>query len=334
MGGEPNFDEPLGSKLSEAVLQLHRGSREWSLESLPHRAFDVVRGLIPFDSGMWGTASNDPHHMHNVHLDHQPREMIEEYIAGFQEVDPMRDRVSALPGVTVNLSDLMTREDLCASRIHREFMSKWGLEWVLCTVQIEPVSSLIGFMSLWRNDPGRPFNETERRLKQFLVPHLMDAYRESRVRHIRASAYPAMAARRASAICDRFGVLHVIEDPFLALMREEWPTWRSAQLPQPLSSLLAGVDGRAYRGARVVISMSRIGDLALLEARKIMAMDRLTAREREIADHYSAGRSNQEIADVLRISAATVRNHLSALYRKLEIANKTQLIRLVDEARP
>lgn len=327
------FDEVLSRRLSEAVLHLHKGAREWPVASFQARAFEVVRGLIPFDSGMWGTASNDPHHMHSVHLDHQPREMIEEYMAGYQELDLVRPRVSAQPGVTVNLSDFMTREEQNACMIYREYMSRWGLECVLCTVLIEPVSSLIGFMSLWRKDPQKLFSETERRIKQFLVPHLMDAYREAQLRHMRAGARPASGARRAAAICDRFGILHAIEDSFVALLHEEWPAWRSAQLPQPLSSLSAESAGGAYRGALIVVDSSHFGDLTLLEAHQNTAVDRLTAREREIAKLYALGKTNHEIADALCISASTVRNHLTALYRKLEIANKAQLIRLVDEAR-
>jgi DNA-binding CsgD family transcriptional regulator len=331
---EGDFDEPLAMHLGDAALRLHRGSRAWPAPEFQPRAFELVRELIPFDSGMWGTASNDPHHMHSVHLDRQPREMIEEYIAGYQTIDPMRDRVSANPGVTANLSDFMTREELCASRIHREYMSRWGLECVLCTVLIEPVSSLIGFMSLWRDDPARPFSETERRIKQFLFPHLQEAYRESRLHHLRGTMYPAIAGSRAAAICDRFGVLHAVQEPFVALLREEWPHWRTARLPDELAALAGSRGTDAYRGARIVVGASRGSDLVLLEGRRAQAFDRLTPREREIAAHYASGESNQQISGRLHISAATVRNHVAALYRKLEIGNKAQLVRLVDEARP
>jgi DNA-binding CsgD family transcriptional regulator len=330
-GVEAIGEELLGGALSRAVLELHMGIRDWPPDAFQERAFEVVRRLIPFDSGMWGTASNDPHRMHSVHLDHQPREMIEEYIAGFQEIDPMRDRVSAMPGVSVNLSDFMTREQLLATRIYSEYMRKWGLEWVLCTVQIEPVSSLIGFISLWRRDPARPFSETERRVKQFLVPHLMHAHRESRVRQMRAAAHRGNASQRASAICDRFGVLHLVEEPFVRLVQAEWRQWRSAQLPGPLSRLIERAQGGVHRGAAAVFRASPVGDLVLLEGRTVKPIDRLTAREREVAQHYAQGRTNQEIARTLRISAATVRNHLRKLYGKLDIANKTQLIRQVDE---
>ena len=52
----------------------------------------------------------------------------------------------------------------------------------------------------------------------------------------------------------------------------------------------------------------------------------LTMREFAVAEHYAAGLSYKEIARELGISPATIRNHIAAIYRKLEINNKAQLI--------
>lgn len=326
------LDDALLARLGDAALRIHQGGREWPLPTFQERAFDVLRGLIPFDSGMWGTASNDPNHIHNVHLDRQPREMIERYVVGgFQETDPIRAPASSNPGVTIRLSDISPKADWLAHRYYREFSSKWGICWCLCTVQIEPVSSLVGFMSLWRRDPDDDFSDTERHIKQFMTPHMMDAHREARLRHLRAGAPSAGATRQASAICDRFGILHTIEDAFLALLRLEWPAWRSARLPGPLADLAQSLKDAPYRGNAIVVVASHVSDLMLLEARRISPLDRLTDREREIARLYATGKSNQEIADILQISAATVRNHLATLYRKLQISNKAQLVRLAGE---
>jgi adenylate cyclase len=52
----------------------------------------------------------------------------------------------------------------------------------------------------------------------------------------------------------------------------------------------------------------------------------LSRREITVAGHYAAGRSYKEIARELEIAPATVRNHIAAIYRKLEINNKAQLV--------
>lgn len=51
----------------------------------------------------------------------------------------------------------------------------------------------------------------------------------------------------------------------------------------------------------------------------------LTAREREVAGLIRNGYSNQEIADKLYISAATVKKHTSSIYEKLQISGREQL---------
>jgi DNA-binding NarL/FixJ family response regulator len=52
----------------------------------------------------------------------------------------------------------------------------------------------------------------------------------------------------------------------------------------------------------------------------------LTVREREVLDLIAAGRNNRQIADQLGLSAKTVANHISAIFAKLQVADRTQAI--------
>lgn len=52
----------------------------------------------------------------------------------------------------------------------------------------------------------------------------------------------------------------------------------------------------------------------------------LTSREREILLLLAAGKTNPQIADQLIIGAGTVKTHTLNIYRKLEVANRTQAI--------
>jgi len=54
-------------------------------------------------------------------------------------------------------------------------------------------------------------------------------------------------------------------------------------------------------------------------------LTRLTQREREILGYLSAGADNLKIAVFCHISERTVKAHVSSLYRKLEVENRTQL---------
>jgi LuxR family maltose regulon positive regulatory protein len=52
--------------------------------------------------------------------------------------------------------------------------------------------------------------------------------------------------------------------------------------------------------------------------------DPLSERELEVLRHLAQGLSNQEIADKLFISAGTVKRHISNIYQKLDVHNRTQ----------
>jgi DNA-binding NarL/FixJ family response regulator len=52
----------------------------------------------------------------------------------------------------------------------------------------------------------------------------------------------------------------------------------------------------------------------------------LTAREREVLHHIAAGRSNAAIARELFISGKTVSNHISAIFGKLQVADRAEAI--------
>jgi DNA-binding NarL/FixJ family response regulator len=60
--------------------------------------------------------------------------------------------------------------------------------------------------------------------------------------------------------------------------------------------------------------------------RTVSPFPELTAREREVLDLLAAGHNNHQIAQRLTLSAKTVANHLSAIFAKLQVADRTQAI--------
>jgi DNA-binding NarL/FixJ family response regulator len=58
----------------------------------------------------------------------------------------------------------------------------------------------------------------------------------------------------------------------------------------------------------------------------------LTAREHEVLDLIAAGRSNADLAATLVLSPKTVRNHVSNIFAKLQVADRAQAIVLARDA--
>jgi DNA-binding NarL/FixJ family response regulator len=62
------------------------------------------------------------------------------------------------------------------------------------------------------------------------------------------------------------------------------------------------------------------------------AFPELTAREREILELLAGGRSNQQIAQTVFLSQKTVRNNVSNVFAKLQVADRSEAIVRAREA--
>jgi two-component system response regulator NreC len=67
--------------------------------------------------------------------------------------------------------------------------------------------------------------------------------------------------------------------------------------------------------------------LAQPQERNGNTIDALTDRENEVLAHLADGASNQEIADTLHISPKTVARHRENIMRKLNLRNRTELVK-------
>jgi DNA-binding NarL/FixJ family response regulator len=54
-------------------------------------------------------------------------------------------------------------------------------------------------------------------------------------------------------------------------------------------------------------------------------MAHLTARERQIVASIADGASNRDIARALSVSEQTIKNHLSRIFEKCGVSNRTEL---------
>ena len=55
----------------------------------------------------------------------------------------------------------------------------------------------------------------------------------------------------------------------------------------------------------------------------------LSKKQRRVAEKIAEGMTNAQIADALNVTEATVKQHASAIYRKLGVDNRTQALRLL-----
>ena len=105
------------------------------------------------------------------------------------------------------------------------------------------------------------------------------------------------------------------------VIQREWPI---QQIPDAIRKVMNGGVWLERRVAEQVLeNLLSARDTEDPEAHKIAA---LTPRKREVIDLICQGMRNKTISDKLNISEVTVSHHLTSIYRKLEVDDRTSLV--------
>jgi DNA-binding NarL/FixJ family response regulator len=106
---------------------------------------------------------------------------------------------------------------------------------------------------------------------------------------------------------------------------------KGAQQDEIIRAVRSVAAGQAIFGPSVA---RRIVDYFAGAARAtpVVPFPDLTAREREVLDLIAAGRPNSVIARDLVISGKTVSNHISAIFAKLQVADRAEAISRARQA--
>lgn len=143
-------------------------------------------------------------------------------------------------------------------------------------------------------------------------------------------AKPVQAAQLAKVLRDALQVSRVAE--------AQMEVWSAAKMQRQAMQKLAAPDMEEEEASEETIAAARYAgfypaDLTG-EAEKIGELpkehaDRLSLRERQIVEALASGRRVKDIAQDLVISTHTVRNHLKAIYRKLNVRSQFELLSLM-----
>lgn len=96
---------------------------------------------------------------------------------------------------------------------------------------------------------------------------------------------------------------------------------KGARQEEALRALRAVANGEAIFGPVIA---QRMAQYFAVRRSATASFPELTEREREILDLLAQGRSNAQIADELVVSLKTVRNHVSTIFNKLQVADRAQ----------
>ncbi|TAJ78352.1 MAG: LuxR family transcriptional regulator [Gallionellaceae bacterium] len=317
---------------SDLLLELYRLAQDAPAAEFQTRVLDAVREKLAFDSALWATGVIGPEGAtpHAIFVYRQPLDMMEKW-RHIKPRDTLIYEAFNNLGRTVNAA--LGSDSSWQARLSTDMMAhirRYGMEHTLMTMISTPILRLYTAVSFYRADPGQPFTETQRLLKQNLTPHLAEAWNINRFGFVNSARNNEAQPSHGQAICDSKGMLYNTDRNFTGFMLAEWPEWNGPQLPAELLKTLSGNNPRRYAGRHTVISVETLNNLELLNARKTSAIDVLSTRERDVASLFAKGADYRAIADALHIAPVTVRNHLQHIYIKLSVTSKIELARLVN----
>ncbi|HEU0286641.1 MAG TPA: response regulator transcription factor [Nocardioidaceae bacterium] len=105
---------------------------------------------------------------------------------------------------------------------------------------------------------------------------------------------------------------------------------KGAEQDEIIRSVRAAASGEAIFGPEIAERV--IAHFASGSGSTVAAFPSLTDREREVLEMIAAGKGNATIAHELRISLKTVRNHVSHIFTKLQVTDRSAAIVKAREA--
>ncbi len=149
-------------------------------------------------------------------------------------------------------------------------------------------------------------------------PELGDVCGTEVLRHIRA-AYPDLPVLVFTASSDELRVVETVQSGVQGYLTK---TAKPADIVQAARVVCSG---GCYLDPRVTSLV--MGQIGRARERRQNARCALTARERNVLSLLVQGKRNREISDALFIGERTVRFHLTSLFQKLQVANRTEAVR-------
>jgi DNA-binding CsgD family transcriptional regulator len=311
---------------SALLLQLYRLSHELPIDAFQDAALELIKPVLPFDASMWGTATTGAEgiDVRTLHLFRKTPEMMVEY-ESHKHLDSAAASFFGKGRGTRGFNSARWWSGPADAQF-LDYVRRYDQNNIFITMDSDPRSNFMQWVSLFRADPDAHCRPEEESLLASLSPHLMQALALNRVMHLDRTLAPAPdMQRRGAAIADLRGAIYHCDVSFVALMQEEYPGWTCQGLPPSLLEHFMTAQS-TYAGRQVVMSYRLEQRLLFLSVRERCRADGLTPREHTIAALLGRGETHKEVAATLNRSPATVRNHIQAIYDKLEVNNVAGLI--------
>lgn len=316
--------------LSKLILEIYRAAREAPVDEFQELVLALVKTQIFFRTASWGTGETTAAGelvAHTIHSHNAPPEMLDEWNS-INHHDTVIDTVFANPDRAL-IFHAPSWFNSPEQALMLDYTHRYGHVNNMVINTISKNHPHGQWLSLYRNDKHEHFGQADSRILEQLMPHLIEALEINRMLGLLPSSALADSGRAGTRALARLdGTLYHCGKRFAGFLREVWPEWKSGRLPAELMAALSPERETMLAGHTIAVSVSTLGNLLLLNIRRVSPLHRLSRRELEVARLYGQGKSHKEIGLLLDISPATVRNFCGRIYTKLDIGSKVALASL------
>lgn len=331
-----------------------------SPEDIPMHILAPISSMVGASSGIAINFDRvgDALHVRGAYLYRISRESLDAYMAHYAKIDPLVQGIcrGGLPRgrfpVTAAFSGRARGGDR-AAKFYQEFMRPIGLDHILGLLIKSPLDDRhwVG-IGLHRSEGSAPFTSDDRHNIESVAPMLSNSWGLTFARMQLDASFDMLETVRQNlalpgvlGLDQNFDIVQscgwvdvgplpqiktacaavraYAQQPDMAerLQRGDTLALNFAGMPSRLNRVKGSGRGVTY------ILMAEAGaepHAADLQGRAIQFG--LSPRERQVVDLVKAGASNAAIAAKLGVSTRTVDHHLGAIYRKLSVRSRTQML--------
>lgn len=295
-------------------------------------AFEWLRERISFDQGFIITSRRSDPTWLDAHFSgvDDPRALMENH-ARVRSLDMFSERMLANAARAHRLD--IDDAEIAGSRFapYREHLRRFGGIHVLGIAIPVGDGSVSSVFMLSRGQLGHRFTGKEATGLEALAPDAAEAAAINRRLWLPFGDVPRDAVAFPVALLAPEGRFTQVTPEFAKLF---WPAAPpdSAYLPESVFAELR--EGRAWPmpgGTHSLYAHATESLGWLLRIRSSGPLDRLTPRERQIAELFGRGLEYKDVAKELDLAPATARNHKQTIYRKLGIHDHDALVAILRQ---
>lgn len=181
--------------------------------------------------------------------------------------------------------------------------------------------------SLWRARNEDVFVDEDVYYSNLLIPHAIQSI--SINRRLNVASSPCMERASGFIIAESNGLMHHVDDASIACLRREYTDWLSCYLPLDILACFQSSSAGRFFGDHIIVNMRRQGSLMMMVVQPKEAGQKLTPAELRVVEKIVQYGTYKETARQLGVSPSTVRNQLHAIYKKLGLRGKDDLIKII-----